>query len=98
LKNEKSVRKVSSNSFGKKQSVAFAESGNGYATEISVYLHEFTAPMADGEKTFAYLSRGSPFKDMFAVSGYSQGLRLIWRQGRVDRQSLYVRSSNRPWT
>lgn len=38
-----------------------------------VYLHKFTAPMVDEEKTFAYLSRGSPFEDMFAVSGYSKG-------------------------
>lgn len=29
--------------------------------------------MANEEKTFAYLNRGSPFEDVFAVSGYSQG-------------------------
>jgi hypothetical protein len=73
LKNKKAMRKVSFNSFGKKQGVAFAEPCNGHATEISVYLHKFIAPMADEEKTFAYLSRGSPFEDIFAVSGYSQG-------------------------
>jgi hypothetical protein len=73
LKNLKAMKKVPSNSFGKKQSFAFTKSGNGRATEISVYLHKFTAPMADEEKTFAYLSRGSLFEDMFAVSRYSQG-------------------------
>jgi hypothetical protein len=41
--------------------------------------------MADEEKTFAYLSCGSPFEDMFAVSGYSQGY-FGGAHGCLDRE------------
>jgi hypothetical protein len=58
----------------KKQSITFLQLGEGHAaTEISVHLNKFTALMASEEKTFAYLNRGAPFEDVFAVSGYSQG-------------------------
>jgi len=56
----------------KNPSISFIQTGVGRATEISVHLNKFTAPMADECKTFAYLDRGSPFKDVFEVSGYSQ--------------------------
>ena len=73
LRNLKATVKDSSTGPGKKQSIAVVQSGEGRATEISVHLNKFTAPIASKEKTFAYLDRGSPFEDMFAVSGYSQG-------------------------
>jgi hypothetical protein len=44
LKNLKAMKKVPSNSFGKKQSVAFAKSGNGRATEISRVFTQVHSP------------------------------------------------------
>jgi hypothetical protein len=76
LRNLKATQKVSSTNPAKKQSITFVQSGEGRATEISVLLNKFIVPMASEEKTFAYLHRGSPFEDMFAVSGYSQGVKL----------------------
>ena len=72
LRNLKPTKKDSTGP-GKKWCIAFVQSGEGRVIEISVHLNKFTAPMTSKEKTFAYLNRGSPFVDMFAISGYSQG-------------------------
>ena len=55
------------------QGVAFAKIAAGPNTQITVMLAKFTAPMANECKTFGFLDRGSPYDDIFAVSGYTGG-------------------------
>jgi hypothetical protein len=56
------------------QHVTLINSGQGLSTRISVLLNKYTVPMATERKTFACLTLGEPFGDVFAVSGYSQGI------------------------
>jgi hypothetical protein len=58
-----------------------------------VYLNTSTVPKANEkhqEKTFAYLVRGAPFEDVFAVSGYSQG-EFGGIDGCLDREEWTVK-------
>lgn len=73
ISNLKMIQKSSVAATSGKQSIAFVQTGTGRATKISVFFNKFTAPLVSDYRTFAYLNCGSPFKDVFAASGYSQG-------------------------
>lgn len=57
--------------------------GAGPATTITVMHVKFTAPMAHESKTSAYLDRGRPYGDIFAVIGYTGG--PFWRRRWLSR-------------
>jgi len=66
-------------SYNGKEEIYFLQTGSEEEPRISVLGQIFSAPMRKASKAFAYLDRGTSYKDIFAVSGYKGG-----RYGGID--------------
>ncbi|KAI9841696.1 MAG: hypothetical protein M1837_000428 [Sclerophora amabilis] len=67
------IKRMRAKSNDHKEILRILISERGYAPEISVMKSRVTVRVANEWKAFAYLDRGPPWKEVFAVSGWSRG-------------------------